>query len=385
MLLGDQKRDDQQRVEAGHADDRSVESLKTPVQRVLDLHGSIGNRAVRRLIKQGRITPQGRVTGKSVVQLQESSYFAQAAVQAEAGSEEQVNTEVTSDDPKVLGAHLTSTIETCYTVYLKRTAMPTPVFGVPPGAFAPAFAMIGGKSKDALIAIFRNVDPHWLNILQQFQREAPASDQAALTAAFTIALTPFLHPENMSGAQWRKRADAAGWSNSTSIDDLSSDFKPKVLAFKAALDAAGTSIVIGTTRRSEVRAWLMHYAWVIAYGGEPPQDDPHQTGIVWDHGDPKKTKDAARAMKDAFAMAHIAVLNSHHIEGNAIDWTITWTGDLTIKKQNGESVTITTEPRHGGMKGATLPYGNTDLHAVGATYGVKKLYSDEPHWSLTGG
>ena len=199
---------------------------------------------------------------------------------------------------------------------------------------------------------------------------------------------PFGSPssESLSGAHWRKKADDNGWTNSVSVESLSPDFKPKVKAFMKALTNAGADYAVSSTRRHEVRAWLMHHAWEIWQGSPAPSHDPHGTGIVWDHGNVDATREAARQMKEAFKMDHSAETTSLHISGDAIDWTITWTGDLMIAKQDGTRVKITSTPRHGGKKLAdgTKERGNLDLHAVGASYGVHKLLEDPPHWSATG-
>ena len=71
-------------------------------------------------------------------------------------------------------------------------------------------------------------------------------------------------------------------------------------------------------------------------------------------------------------------LNSRHIEGNAIDMTIGWEGDLTIEDANGNEVQISSEPRDGM---------NEVLHVVGESYGVVKFHGgvrDRPHWSNDG-
>jgi hypothetical protein len=190
----------------------------------------------------------------------------------------------------------------------------------------------------------------------------------------------------LSGSQWRKIADDNGWLNSTSIENLSDAFRPKVLEFKSALDDAGVNISIGSTYRHPIRAWLMHWAWEIAAGGSVPTDDPHSTGIIWDHGSPDLTKSAAEQMKLAFNMDDQASTTSRHISGNAIDWTLTWTGNIDIRQKDGAIVKINTTPRHGGIKkpDGTKEEGNAKIHLVGATYGVNKLKSDPPHWSDNG-
>jgi hypothetical protein len=54
---------------------------------------------------------------------------------------------------------------------------------------------------------------------------------------------------------------------------------------------------------------------------------------------------------------------------------ISGSGSLTIAKADGSSTTITSTPETGM---------NSDLWDVGATYGVDKLDSDPPHWSVDG-
>jgi len=54
---------------------------------------------------------------------------------------------------------------------------------------------------------------------------------------------------------------------------------------------------------------------------------------------------------------------------------ITWTGTIKIKKKDGTEVSV--EFMDDVNK-------NTKLQAVGASYGVKKLTTDAPHWSVDG-
>jgi hypothetical protein len=66
-------------------------------------------------------------------------------------------------------------------------------------------------------------------------------------------------------------------------------------------------------------------------------------------------------------------LESLHTSGKAIDTSIAWTSDLEIANKDETTVTIKTTPRTGM---------NTELKAVGQTYGVKKFYvgaADKPH------
>jgi hypothetical protein len=71
-------------------------------------------------------------------------------------------------------------------------------------------------------------------------------------------------------------------------------------------------------------------------------------------------------------------LNSRHTQKLAIDMNISWTGTLTINNASGTAVAISSDPKTGM---------NSELHTVGATYGVIKFVggnSDKPHWSNDG-
>jgi hypothetical protein len=340
---------------------------------ILNWQHTIGNQAVMRRLAtktHSRSNIQRSTVQPAVPVNQISPTNTPAAAPANASSA----------DPKAFAKQLTINIQACYAVYQKNKAA-NPAIGEIPGTFAPVFAMIGGKTSSELIGIFLNVDLDSLNILAQFLDEARPEDVPAIEDAIYAIRTP----ENFSGAHWAKRADENGWISSKSLSRLTDTFRTKVEAFKTALEQAGVNVVINCTFRHTARSWLMHYAWQIGFEKEePPSDDPWNSGIIWDHGSPDATKKAAQAMAKGFGMSFTAAIDSNHIGGDAIDLTITWSGDLTIKNASGEDVVITSEPRHGGSRYLSSPSGNTDLHAVGATYGVKKYYKDPPHWSLTG-
>ncbi|HEU4326647.1 MAG TPA: glycoside hydrolase family protein [Roseiflexaceae bacterium] len=183
----------------------------------------------------------------------------------------------------------------------------------------------------------------------------------------------------LSGEQW-----VARFPTSRSTADLAGDFGGNVDRFIEALRAAGASVRISATLRPPERAFLMHYAWRIAQGDINPADVPAREGVEidWVHrnaqGRPDRaaSRAAAQRMVDAYEIVHRPSLTSRHTEGLAIDMTITWSGTLSIANAEGETVRIASTPRTGA--------GNTELHAVGATYGVQKLASDPPHWSSDG-
>jgi hypothetical protein len=68
-------------------------------------------------------------------------------------------------------------------------------------------------------------------------------------------------------------------------------------------------------------------------------------------------------------------LSSNHISGIAIDMGINWSGTLKVKNRQDKEVAIPFMPDVNA---------NTLLHAVGASYGVRKLVTDAPHWSQDG-
>jgi hypothetical protein len=184
---------------------------------------------------------------------------------------------------------------------------------------------------------------------------------------------------SLSGPQW-----VGQFLESKSPDDLVEPFRSSVNRFLAALNAAGASVSIACTLRPPERAYLMHYCFCIARQKLDPASVPGlaNVDIQWVHTDGNSSTDAAASLKAAeqmvegYGIVFPPVLKSRHTEGNAIDMNISWQGNLTIADANGKPVKITAQPRTGA--------GNTRLQAVGASYGVHKLASDAPHWSVDG-
>jgi hypothetical protein len=182
----------------------------------------------------------------------------------------------------------------------------------------------------------------------------------------------------LSGPKWVKR-----FPTSHSTSSLAEDFRPKCEAFLAALKAAGATVNIGATLRPPERAHLMRFAFLIHAGEIDPEDVPGKPGvdIDWVHrradgsSDKARSRAAASAMVEAYAIAFEPSLTSLHIFGKAIDMSVSWSGTLKIKQRNGTTRAISSLPRSGL---------NTELWEVGATYGVIKLPKDKPHWSSTG-
>jgi len=212
-----------------------------------------------------------------------------------------------------------------------------------------------------------------------------ATAQAALTPASNTAPAVVRVPAGVpSGAGW-----VAQYPTSASVSDCAEPFKANLTSFIAALTAAGASVSIAATLRPAQRAYLMHWCWKIVNADADPQAIPALAGvnIAWAHTDAQGAYSAAasvagaQAMVNAYGMQNLKVapaLNSKHIEGLAVDMSIGWAGTLTINNKSGVAVEIDTAPKSGM---------NTDLHVVGATYGVIKFVggaADKPHWSDTG-
>jgi hypothetical protein len=182
--------------------------------------------------------------------------------------------------------------------------------------------------------------------------------------------------QGLSGTAWW-HANQANFPNSSMLADLDSPFRENVIRFTDALKAAGAKVRSTSTRRNPARAYLMHWCWKIAKGLASPTGVPAHAdcAIKWDHGHPVQSKKAAQEMVQLFGIAFQPSLTSLHIQGKAIDMAISWTGTIHVEDANGK-VHAVGAPRNGNA--------NPTLHAIGKTYGVKKLASDPPHWSETG-
>lgn len=183
---------------------------------------------------------------------------------------------------------------------------------------------------------------------------------------------------NLSGRDWWYEHQAK-YPNSSDLDDLSEPFREYVIKFVAALRSAKARVTIRSTRRNEIRAYLMHYSWDITNRSIPPQEVPKMPGvdIEWYHGDKDASLKGAREMFNLFNLAHRPSLRSNHIKGLAIDMNITWTGDLILGPlPNGGFEGISEGPKNGAS--------NKRLHEIGREFGVIKLAKDPPHWSSNG-
>jgi hypothetical protein len=128
------------------------------------------------------------------------------------------------------------------------------------------------------------------------------------------------------------------------LNALVEPFKTPAINFIEKLRSEGFLVNVTSTRRPPERAYLMHYAWRIVEENMAPQSVPTMNGvyIIWDHGDLAKSKRAAQEMFDKYKLVAKPSLTSKHIEGKAMDITITvkvgsnliWKNAIAIGKDN---------------------------------------------------
>ncbi len=212
-------------------------------------------------------------------------------------------------------------------------------------------------------------------------KAAPAKVKAAPAAAPPVANKPAAPApqaaaaggERLSGAHWVEK-----YRTEPTLDLLVEPFKSNISSFIAMLRSNQSRVAISATYRAPQRAWLMHWAWMIAtgkikYAKLNSISNPLKLDIVWDHGDEASSREAARAMVSGYHMAHVAALSSRHTEGRAVDITIRRLPEiLKIDKQEYPI-------------GVAKADANEALWFVGEhLFSVKKLASDPPHWSDDG-
>lgn len=196
-----------------------------------------------------------------------------------------------------------------------------------------------------------------------------------------------------SGAYWVEWIKRNA-PTSAEIKDLEMSFRDKVKEFIQALQAAGATVEVSHTYRSDQAAYLWHWAWRIsqrkvalkdvkpcAFSGRPIPD------IEWDHGNLAASIKGATEMVKGFGLSTPTSRNPSYLPpslntlhrgakgGQAVDMTIRFSQDITVRKKDGSQVTVKPGPI----------LSNQALHEVGESYGVKKNLKDGPHWSTNGG
>ena len=174
------------------------------------------------------------------------------------------------------------------------------------------------------------------------------------------------------------------------LGQLESQFGNNVQRFINALDVAGIQVNISSTYWPRERAYLMHWAWLIA-NNRLKDDDvgsisdiPVYPGvdIRWDYKNEALSRAAAREMLRVFEIGNnlktAPSLTSRHIDRLAIDMNISWDGEKTIEDANGKLVSIRS-------KGSAAL--NKRLIQLAETYGVvhfRPAIKDKTHWSIDG-
>jgi hypothetical protein len=135
--------------------------------------------------------------------------------------------------------------------------------------------------------------------------------------------------KEQSGLIWISK-----FPGSNELTDLAPTLREAVEAFITALSAAGAKVSINATFRPPGRAYLMHYAWLIAREHMNPTTVPIMKGvdIEWVHRkttgavDRVKSRSSAESMVGSigYDMVFRAALTSRHTEKRAIDMNISW-------------------------------------------------------------
>ena len=172
--------------------------------------------------------------------------------------------------------------------------------------------------------------------------------------------------KELSGVAW-----VARFPTSVAVGDLIEPFRSNVNSFLAAISAAGGNVTISATYRPVERAYLMHYSSSLSNGEIAARNIPGADGvnIEWVHETEARSVAAASAMANAYGIAYPPALVSNHTRRTALD--------MTIGNMIGRNIT--------DAQGTVIAVKKlSDLHAVGASFGVIKLVSDPPHWSDNG-
>ncbi len=178
-----------------------------------------------------------------------------------------------------------------------------------------------------------------------------------------------------SGADW-----VVLYPTSESVDDLSEQFRPKVVEFLSAISEAGLAPLIIATYRPLERAFLMAYAYRInrVSGSLDPRKIKQQIDgldISWMHYDENgnfdlaASKQAARDMVTLYGIGSTgATVPSLHTERHAIDMHISIPSPVNVREKSGRTRRVSKQYH---------------LTKVAKSYGIYRL-GQSNHWSLTG-
>lgn len=167
------------------------------------------------------------------------------------------------------------------------------------------------------------------------------------------------HPR-LSGPHW-----AAAFPDSRRLADLEPEFRRRALKFLKALRDAGATLNVRATRRPAQQAYLRHWAWAIAMGGQDPRGVPPIRGadIEWWHGDIPTSRRAAQELLEALQIGSFAVapaLCTGATRGLVLTFRAVWTGSLSIQQAQGDTRQVGSPPRdetHPGLAQVAAGYG----------------------------
>lgn len=201
----------------------------------------------------------------------------------------------------------------------------------------------------------------------------------------------FAWQHNLAGQSLLKNKLNALYPAYTDINELEAGFRQNVENFRAALAAAGIKTTVFSTYRPPERAYLMHYAWLIAKNrlSDEHLSDASQiptmpgVDINWDYKNAQLTRQAAQEMLAFFDIGSnlktAPALRSRHTARLALDMDVSWSGTKSILNASGKAVTI-----RNNQGSAAL---NPKLIKLAATYGVIHFHipsKDKTHWSNDG-
>ncbi len=193
----------------------------------------------------------------------------------------------------------------------------------------------------------------------------------------------------LSGEKWVTRYPA-----NDKLVDLDAGFGNAASNFIKLLEKAGARVDVLSTTWPAERAYMMHFAWLIANKMIDPRqvpaidevdfgtDESLNLDIVWWHGNYDDSQSAAEEMAKAFGIQELEEpppLASRHVSGEAIDMRISWSSEvLLLELPNGDEVEISS-----GSKDET----NVELMEFAAALGVvhyDDTDEDAVHWSVDG-
>jgi len=208
--------------------------------------------------------------------------------------------------------------------------------------------------------------------------------------------TAQVHISEHSGRRFAERHPGSKDLNELKDRDPDS-FQQRVRRFIQALEDAGATVTVGSTYRSDETQYLMHYAWRIAHGDINPADVPPWPGIdiCWDWLNEDGTQDlgasslGAQELVDAYHMVNYAAKPpySHHRDHLAVDLSISWHGNITVRNVTLPDGTVGNVTLQNGTGIPETDSMNRQLWNLGQRPNFDITHNqgtDWPHWSPDG-